>query len=157
MADAATVLVVGEEDGELVLDDALRQLQHLLFTQGVGRTEPFSFTEVASRCRGRLDIRVNTEDGPFATLARLPVLNTLPQAVLGSDMKLNYTGVVVSLPGSEDQNWHVDGDHLFPHVHLPPHAVTVFIPLENVDKDMGLPQRDPVQHIIQAPTTRDYA
>eukprot|EP00043_Microstomoeca_roanoka_P029854 m.23515 g.23515 ORF g.23515 m.23515 type:complete len:140 (+) comp9511_c0_seq1:128-547(+) len=42
--------------------------------------------------------------------------------------------------GSDDQSWHVDGDHLFPHIQLPPHAVTVFIPLQEVTPALGSPQ-----------------
>jgi ectoine hydroxylase-related dioxygenase (phytanoyl-CoA dioxygenase family) len=63
-------------------------------------------------------------------------------ASLEGDCQLQYAGLVLSLPGSDDQGWHTDGEHLFPGFghHTPPHAVTVFVPLVNLTEANGCPQ-----------------
>eukprot|EP00049_Salpingoeca_infusionum_P007964 m.128549 g.128549 ORF g.128549 m.128549 type:complete len:213 (-) comp13873_c1_seq1:2195-2833(-) len=106
------------------------------------QVEPFRFKEVSSRCPGRLDLRVDCATAPWSSSELLsnPKLSSIAAALLSQDYKLNYTGVVVSLPGSEDQEWHMDGNHLFPHAQLPPHALTVFLPLDDLEEAQGSPQ-----------------
>lgn len=106
------------------------------------QTQPFAFSDVASRCRGRIDIRHGLDRQPFsdAALVQHPGWWPVVQHVLGSDACLNYAGLVVSLAGSDDQQWHVDGPHLFSDVEVPAHALTVFIPLVDVDETLGCPQ-----------------
>jgi len=53
-------------------------------------------------------------------------------AVLGPGACERWRGIVDNRPGSEMQGWHRDGDHLFSHVHLPPHCLTIWIPLVDV-------------------------
>ena len=83
---------------EKKVDDITRQLDQ----RGINyqtQNKPFSFKEAASRCRGRIDIRIDACSEPFKTIANLPALNSLPEPILSSDMKLSYTGIVTSLPG----------------------------------------------------------
>ena len=52
-------------------------------------------------------------------------------------------GIGHKRPGSDDQGWHTDGEHLFPGLdqHTPPHAVTVFVPLVDLSSENGTPVR----------------
>ena len=48
-------------------------------------------------------------------------------------------GAVVSLPGNgpvEDQVLHVDSEHLYEHVHLPPHYLVMFLPALATDREL---------------------
>lgn len=61
-------------------------------------------------------------------------------SLLGNDLVLNSYTAVISLPGSQDQHIHSDGGHLFGAsigASLPPHAITVAIPLVDIDELCG--------------------
>ncbi|MDB4346319.1 phytanoyl-CoA dioxygenase [bacterium] len=61
-------------------------------------------------------------------------------SLLGEDLVLNSYTSVISLPGSQDQGVHRDGEPLFGEsicASLPPHAITVAIPLVDIDKLCG--------------------
>jgi hypothetical protein len=106
------------------------------------QTQPFSFREAASRCRGRVDVRHPfLANAPFndARLVANPTLEALLDGVLGPH-KLAFMGIVQSLPGAEAQGWHMDGDHLFTPWQLPPHAVTVFVYLADLAEEQGIPE-----------------
>lgn len=79
----------------------------------------------------------------------LHLANVLPH-ILGKDYKINAFGLVISLPGTSGQNWHVDSSHLFNPSDFdaairdeklkdvsPCHFVTVFAPLYNYSLDIG--------------------
>ena len=102
----------------------------------------FRYKEVASRCRGRIDIRHRFDSEPFKSLSDSGGWMPTVHASLEGDCQLQYAGLVLSLPGSDDQGWHTDGEHLFPGFghHTPPHAVTVFVPLVNLTEANGCPQ-----------------
>jgi ectoine hydroxylase-related dioxygenase (phytanoyl-CoA dioxygenase family) len=65
------------------------------------------------------------------------------QSLLGDDAKLVYAGLILSFPGSADQPWHRDGTALFADNEfpigqtLPPYALNIFIPLDDVTSDVG--------------------
>ena len=61
-------------------------------------------------------------------------------SLLGNDLVLNSYSSVISLPGSQNQHVHSDGTHLFGAplgASLPPHAITVAIPLVDIDELCG--------------------
>ena len=68
-----------------------------------------------------------------------PVVHSL----LGKDAKLVYAGLILSFSLSADQPFHQDGtalfeDNEFPiHQKLPPYALNVFIPLDDVTEELG--------------------
>lgn len=71
-----------------------------------------------------------------------PFLSPLLRSILGDDLVLNSLGAVVSFPGSDMQHFHYDHPHLFPEaesmsIRLPCFAVTVAIPLVNMDEVNG--------------------
>jgi ectoine hydroxylase-related dioxygenase (phytanoyl-CoA dioxygenase family) len=71
----------------------------------------------------------------------------LVKAILGDDVKRLSSSCILSLPGSDAQPWHSDGEHVEPTMHLPPHCLNVFIPLVNMTKDFGPTQFVPGSHI----------
>jgi len=107
------------------------------------RYAEIQFHDVACRCRGRLDIRHGCDDPVFHDMAYKASWFPVVEAVLGDGLILNYGGLVLNMPGSDDQDWHMDGDHLFAGTngpHLAAHALTVFVPLIDVLPELGSPQ-----------------
>ena len=61
-------------------------------------------------------------------------------SILGRDLVLNSYTAVISLPGANNQHIHSDGSSLFKtniNFPLPPHAITLAIPLIKLDKNCG--------------------
>ena len=99
------------------------------------RLQSFRFREVSSRCLGRLDMKL--DDGVNIHEMQCPWINTV-KSVLGDDCKLAYFGLISSFPQSWNQPFHGDGPHLFgKDYQLPPHALNVFVPLQDVTMDLG--------------------
>lgn len=149
----------------------------LLDSKGIeyqAQTEPWAYAEVASRCPGRLDIRIDGvppfndqqlvgSDSKWASVARAALSNGGGGGGGGGGMGLNedvdggavlaYTGLVVSLPGAVDQTWHTDGEALYPDMQLPPHALTVFLPLDDLcgatGSALGSPEFLPASHLVE--------
>ena len=129
--------------------DALTEgVRTLVASRGVDPdgAEGFSFRGAHQRDPGRLDIRNHfaMDEAPFdhpslcAEALWLPIV----RGVLGGDAVLLWKGVVVTDPGCEDQAYHPDGPPLSreaweaasgeappPGPTLPPHCLTVFVPL----------------------------
>ena len=61
--------------------------------------------------------------------------------LLGSKFVLGSMSLVVSNPGADVQHMHIDHPNLFPELghghYLPPHAVTVLVPLVDIDEEIG--------------------
>ncbi len=138
----------------------LADVQRRLDARGLDyttQTKAFCFADVASRDRGRLDVRhgLDTPDG-FASdaLLRNPHAMRVAREVLGNDCVPHFSGIVFSSPGSVTQAWHRDGPHLFgdDHPGLPAHALTVFVPLCTVSAAMGSPQFCPGTHMLSDAT-----
>ena len=69
-----------------------------------------------------------------------PLVLAILRAVLGEDCVLNSFSSVVALPGAEAQARHKDHDLLFgfdPGARLPCHALTLVIPLADLDETSG--------------------
>ena len=65
------------------------------------------------------------------------------EAVLGQNYKVAFSGIVESLSGSVDQQWHRDGNHLYDNILIKePYALTCFIPLVSITEanNLGAPQ-----------------
>jgi ectoine hydroxylase-related dioxygenase (phytanoyl-CoA dioxygenase family) len=66
----------------------------------------------------------------FQQLAALPGVAAVVKALLGPKTYLEKAGMLVAHPGAEAQRWHMDTPHLFAsRQHLPPHSISVFVPL----------------------------
>jgi hypothetical protein len=74
-------------------------------------------------------------------LLALPALTTLAEGALGRDWVVDSFGMLMAFPGCDEQHHHRDGTSLFPETTLsailPPYALTVLIPLVDVDGDNG--------------------
>ncbi|WP_284178525.1 phytanoyl-CoA dioxygenase family protein [Rhabdaerophilum sp. SD176] len=70
-----------------------------------------------------------------------PLLMKMFETLLGKDFVIGSMTLVVSQPGSQTQHLHIDHPHLFGgtgiEVGMPPHAVTVLIPLVDIDELIG--------------------
>ncbi len=106
----------------------------------------FRYHEVASRCLGRLDIRYGMDQEPFSTgsVVDNPYVMPIVTSLLGKNAKLIYAGLILSFPNSRDQPFHQDGAALFEEddgfssdMHLPPYALNVFIPLDDISEELG--------------------
>ena len=66
----------------------------------------------------------------FRQLAATPAIAAVVRGLLGSKTYLEKAGMLVAHPGAEPQRWHMDTPHLFAcREHLPPHSISVFLPL----------------------------
>lgn len=72
----------------------------------------------------------------------------LVRALLGKDCVCVHSGVMLSMPGSKTQFWHQDGPHLNRNrlVHLPPHAINIFVPLVDLTARNGPTEFIPTTH-----------
>lgn len=121
----------------------------------------FRYQEAASRCKGRVDTVHRTDAYPFnqpAVISNeyiLPVIHEL----LNTNAVLVYAGLIFSLPGSDDQPWHQDGEPLFDEdrdvcAAMPPYAINVFIPLSDFDGriEAGPTEFVPGSHVVDEAT-----
>ena len=74
----------------------------------------------------------------YANDRLMPLLSRL----LSSNLRIASFGCVTALPGAEDQSIHIDHPPLFettPHLtdSIPPYAVTMVVPLVDIDEDTG--------------------
>ena len=73
-------------------------------------------------------------------------------------MKLIKSGCVVAMPGCPRQPVHPDGKHLFDEGdHLPPHCITVFVPLIDASGDLGPTELRPGTHRRDCPSRNTRA
>ena len=84
-----------------------------------------------------------TLEPPFNTpkLYANPILSQVLTSLLGSQFTISSFGSVVTLPGAEDQPIHFDHPPLFESEKdcnsLPPHAITVVVPLVEIKEETG--------------------
>lgn len=103
--------------------------------------------EIVCRNRGRFDLPA--QDGElFSQLDMywLPVV----RAVLGAGYSRIMSGVIVALPGAARQAVHADGKPLFEYedfTPLPPHCLSVFVPLIDLSHELGPTEFFPGTHL----------
>ena len=119
------------------------------------RYAEIQFQDVVCRGRGRLDIRHGFDDPVFHDMAKKGAWFPVVEAVLGSNVKLNYAGLLLNMVGSDDQDWCMDSEHLFPGTngpHLAAHALAVFVPLVDVVQELGTPEFFAGSHVEEVST-----
>jgi ectoine hydroxylase-related dioxygenase (phytanoyl-CoA dioxygenase family) len=125
--------------------------------QGVAQMDAqgFAFHEICHRSKGRFDMQLRPGIAPVPIVEPRVELQApwmpLVRALLGPSAKHLFTGCVVSNPGSEAQNPHLDGGHLFgldgaDALMCPPHCLNVFVPLVTVTAANGPTQFWPGTH-----------
>ena len=78
------------------------------------------------------------EAAPYVQLASQPQIAAAVRTLLGPKTYLEKAGMLVSHPGAEAQRWHMDTPHLFTvGAHLPPHSLSVFVPLVDLTPANG--------------------
>ena len=85
----------------------------------------------------------------------LPIVKDM----LNQDANLVYAGLILSFPGSSAQPWHMDGRTLFPELDrdVPPYALNVFVPLDDVSEELGPTELIPGSHSIDRAEIIDEA
>lgn len=80
-----------------------------------------------------------------------PLVMSVVRALLGENFVLDSFGAVCAFPGAEQQHVHQDHRNLFEGqfsvVNLPPHAVTLVVPLMDLDSESGTTAIWPGSHI----------
>jgi hypothetical protein len=94
---------------------------------------------------------------PFCdeALCLAPKIHPLLMMLLGEELLIASYGSVVSLPGAPGQHLHKDHEFLFPlplGAELPCHAVTLVVPLVDIDRTTGTTALYPGSH--RTPDTR---
>ena len=72
----------------------------------------------------------------------------------GSTWHLLGRSIVMSLPGAQEQQWHVDGAHVDVATHRPVHVLNVFLPLVDITPANGPTELRPGSHFLSRDLTR---
>lgn len=118
---------------QTLIEKALRERNHK-------SEDIFSYKEVASRCPGRLDIKLSLQEKSLNDA--IEPLQLISNSLMGGQAELLYTGLILNYPGSDAQPFHQDGHPLFPEysdseIELPPYAMNIFVPLHDQTVEMG--------------------
>jgi len=140
----------------------LLQVEDRLREEGMEHSK-FDYKEVSRRNLGRFDVRYGAE--VLDELGRADACwQAVCRAILGDDCVEQSRGVVISNPGATDQGWHRDGEFLYDDgMHYPAHALTVFVPLVDINDLCGPTQFYPGshsasrQHLYEEPCARPAA
>lgn len=115
--------------------------------------DTFAFAEACGRGVGRVDVKVDGfVDEKLLEACERQCLDAARVALGEGAVKIMARGVVVSFEGAPAQRWHRDGDQLFGEAcldQLPAYAVTIFLPLVDVDPDLGPTQFLPGSHVAR--------
>ena len=136
----------------VLCEEALERTLKDADARGLDRTG-LKTKEIVSRQALRFDlVRGIADTEPFDALAKGGPWCAAIRQALGVDMKLIKSGCVVAMPGCPRQPVHPDGKHLFDEGdHLPPHCITVFVPLIDMSGDLGPTEFYPGTHRRDCP------
>merc|ERR1712168_1518442 len=104
---------------------------------------------------GRWDITL-PKSNEFSTVENR--LLNLMSKLLRHDSKpirFGFRGLFYTLPQSEVHGWHADGCHLSEHDHLPPHALTILLPLDDMTLERCAIEVVPGSHLETRYFTKD--
>ena len=134
-ATAEQVAVAIRTEGVCIIERALDQEALSKLRTRLQDIEP---RKLQNRRAHRWEHVHSPEAPPLAELADLEPIRIAVRALLGPKTYLEKAGLVVSHPGAEAQRWHMDTPHLFSvGVHLPPHSLTVFVPMCDIVPSNG--------------------
>jgi hypothetical protein len=136
----------------VLCEEALERTLKDADARGLDRTG-LKTKEIVSRQALRFDlVRGIADTEPFDALAKGGPWCAAIRQALGVDMKLIKSGCVVAMPGCPRQPVHPDGKHLFDEGdHLPPHCITVFVPLVDMSGELGPTEFFPGTHRRDCP------
>ena len=74
----------------------------------------------------------------------------LVDAIFDHKSKLLFNGLLMTQPGAAEQEWHADGEHLFPGsgITIKPHCLNVLVPLVEMTKEKGATQFCKGSHVL---------
>jgi hypothetical protein len=132
---------------------SLRELFALMAARGVALEQGTKggFAEVVQRSEGRYEMNYGMTEGVFddAEFVDNAWLRAfVSEAIGGPEWELNRRSLLISFPGAEGQQWHVDGDHLVKRRHAPAHAINAFVALGDITLDMGPTELRPASHFL---------
>ena len=135
------------------------ELRELLTARGLtlGIGIKHGYKEIVQRHLHRFEVpyKMDTEKVSSAVLGCARLMSVV-RAILGEDCITANKSIVLSLPGAEDQTWHVDGGHLSMTEDLPCHCLNVFIPLVDVQHEDGPTEIRPGSHFLTRDLKRQY-
>ena len=110
------------------------------------------YREVVQRSPKRFDIRFEEQDFESIWGAGGSVSDAVPwikivREVLGEECRPSFSGVVFSRSGAPAQQWHIDSPHESESFN-PPHALNVFVALEDISEKAGPPEVAVGSHMI---------
>ena len=127
------------------------ELEHRGYTE----KDEINSREICYRGPGRFDILYGTNKKPFTDkfLVDNPIITSILKVLLGDETKLLFRGLVIALPGAKIQQTHTDGPNLFGEfkLPLPPHCINIFIPLIDLDVNVG-----PTEFFLGSHNSRKY-
>ncbi|EOD30684.1 hypothetical protein EMIHUDRAFT_442396 [Emiliania huxleyi CCMP1516] len=127
VATTAEVAAAVRAEGVCVVERVLDAAAVAALRERVAALEP---RKRQNRRAKRWEHVHSPEAAAFAELAQHPSIAAAAKALLGPKHYLEKCGLVVSHPGATAQRWHMDTPHLFAcREHLPPHSLSVFVPL----------------------------
>ena len=123
--DEAVALIRSE--GVCIMERVLDEARLATLRARLAQIEP---RKMQNRRAHRWEHVHSPDDPPLAELAAHETLLPVVRALLGPKHYLEKAGLVVSHSGADAQRWHMDTPHLFAcGTHLPPHSLSVFVPL----------------------------
>ena len=115
---------------------------------GIGTKQ--GYAEIVQRTKGRFEINYGMDQPEFPSKEYSNAwLNSFLPAAFGSgEYTLARRSILISFPGAQRQQWHVDGGHLSCARHLRPHAINVFVALCSIDANMGPTEIRPASQFL---------
>ena len=124
---AAEAAALVRSEGVCIMESVLDEAAIATLRERLAQVEP---RKMQNRRAHRWEHVHSPEAPPLAELAAHEALAPIVRALLGPKHYLEKAGLVVSHGGAEAQRWHMDTPHLFAcATHLPPHSLSVFVPL----------------------------
>ena len=118
--------------------DALDECKARDPTMGVG--QKCGYREIVQRMPGRYELRHGLDKAPLVALRRRVEASrafAAARRILQNEMRVLGCSVVIADEDCAAQAWHVDGAHMSPSSHSPPHVLNIFVPLVDVTKGGG--------------------
>ena len=113
------------------------------------------FCEIVMRSPGRFEIALK-ESSRLLQISRMPSLHDIQRclpfvpkllnAISWEHVQICHTSLVLAMPGSNEQSWHVDGGHVDLQKHQSSHCLNIFIPLIDLTHEMGPTELRPGTH-----------
>ena len=126
-ADAAEIAAAVRAEGVCLVEGVFDAAAVEALRSRIMAIEP---KKMQNRRKHRWEHVHSPEAPPLAELGAQPLVAAAIRALLGPKNYLEKAGLLVSHPGAEPQRWHMDTPHLFSvGAHLPPHSLSVFVPL----------------------------